>query len=395
MTSFTCTRLAIITGALVSLTAFISACTVVSHSPTLPTAVVQKYTDTPVASPMSPESPTASSLAFVVLPGKQKYESFGPLYVIDLKTLQMTLVAESVYNYGIWHPWSPNGKYLGLGIESVVGSQRNLVIDLEHKRTAKLESVRNGFCGWSATSRYAFFCWGDQYGHSFTTLFDTQAWKEIGQLGSWYNDASSPCSDDIIAISSKDNYFLSSYGVIHRLPDFTPGPILPLQGECVYSAAWSPDEAYLAFVTSSRDDKLPYTLYLAQGDFTQAQRIVVVSELGRGRLQWEHDKPVVVLSAKSERYIVDAATAQVNMVARAPTMTPPASKIASCSLWGEDKTLSLNVGDYRVACWSYDGAQLAVGVTNALKLYDSQFHLLHEVSVPGTPSSLSWYPQSK
>jgi WD40 repeat protein len=173
-----------------------------------------------------------------------------------------------------------------------------------------------------------------------------------------------------------------------------------LSSRFVSCAAWSPDGAYLALVESSfvRDDKRwDYTLYLAQGDGAKVQRVAKVESCEHGQLLWESGSESVTLEGKEQKYVLDVTSQQVQVLpheANTQESQPP-QRVDPCGdvdrFLAQDSEL-LPGETVTAACWSPDGALLAVGTPDALKIYDAQLRLSLSLRVDGAVMGISWSP---
>jgi dipeptidyl aminopeptidase/acylaminoacyl peptidase len=211
--------------------------------------------------------------------------------------------------------WSPNGERY-----AIVDSGCGVVVDTVQERTWAMPLATGpGFWRWTADSRFAIFRYQNAKGNSITYVFDAVMWKfertsgcpviQTGSLMAWAS-----CGDYPIALAPNAPRFLMENGSLVNLPGLQSDSFSVFwdaDHQSVLSAEWSPDGNYLAFVTGN----YPYeggTLYIAQGDGKRAQQSV--SFEGYHTLQWAADGKSVAVETEINRYILDIATMQVQVV---------------------------------------------------------------------------------
>ncbi len=219
--------------------------------------------------------------------------------------------------------WSPDGRRY-----AIVDSGCGVVVDAKQRRTfATPIATGPGFWRWTADSRFAIFRYRNAKGNSITYVFDVVSWEfeqtpgcalvQTGSLMAWVS-----CGDYPIALAPNGPRFLMENGNLVNLPGFQKTRLQALWNadhQSVLVADWSPNGDYLAFVAGNYLFKYKGgTLYLAQGDGTRVQQSLSFKDYHS--LQWAADGTSVTVETDINRYIVDVATMQVQVVSAS---TPP------------------------------------------------------------------------
>ncbi len=195
-----------------------------------------------------------------------------------------------------------------------------VVVDTEQERTfATPIATGPGFWRWTADSRFAIFRYRNAKGNSMTYVFDAVTWEfertsgcpviQTGSLLAW-----APCGDYPIALAPNAPRFLMENGSLINLPGLQKTRLRPFRDadhQSVLAASWSPNGDYLAFVTGNYPSE-GGTLYLAQGDGSRIQQSVSFDDYHS--LQWAADGTSVSVETDTNRYILDVATMQVQVV---------------------------------------------------------------------------------
>ena len=248
--------------------------------------------------------------------------------------------------------WSPDHKWYAT-TQSFCSTA--VVVDPDRQRVAQLP-MTNSVCGqvrdWTADSRFAIFGERHAKGNATTYVFDAQTWDWIletpgciihstGDYLGW-----EPCGDYPAALSPNAPRLLMENGHLISLPDLQDSDLLPglrdrrpmIQHGYYggYVASWSPDGAYLAFVTviNRRPGYADYefALYLALGDGTQVRQVVRLESFPRS-LQWtEAGRTVIVVTGAddvvvAQTYMLDVLTGQVQITPGPPTSVPSATPL--------------------------------------------------------------------
>lgn len=82
-----------------------------------------------------------------------------------------------------------------------------------------------------------------------------------------------------------------------------------------FSAKYSPEENFIAFISEDSDDSLG--IYTMKSDGTNLQKIINIGELGHytsPSLSWSSDEKKIVFSTKEQIYIVDVETKEITQI---------------------------------------------------------------------------------
>jgi hypothetical protein len=211
--------------------------------------------------------------------------------------------------------WSSDGERY-----ACVDSGCGIVVDTAQNRTWS-RPIPATFWRWTTDSRYAIFRYQNAKGNTMTYVFDAVMWEfertqgcpdiHTGYLLTWV-----PYGDYPLALAPNAPRFLMENGSLVDLPGLQKIR-LPVHWDAdhlsVLVAEWSPNGGYLAFV-AGRYPSEGGTLYLAHGDGTWIQQSV--SFEGSHTLQWATDGTSVIVETAINRYVLDTATRQVEVVSK-------------------------------------------------------------------------------
>lgn len=245
--------------------------------------------------------------------------------------------------------WSPDHKWYAA---TQAWCSTAVVVDPASSRVAQLPmtgSVCGQVWGWTADSRFAIFGERHPKGNATTYVFDVQQWDwilktpgcAIHSTGSYVGWEA--CGEYPVTLSPNAPRLLLENGRLVTLPDALQTDLIPdrrahnpliQHGQSgSYLASWSPDGAYLAFVTVI--NRRPgyadyeYTLYLALGDGTQVRQVPLL-EVFPQSLQWAADGRTLVMvtgvgDGVAQTYVLDAPTGQVQITPGQPSLILPST----------------------------------------------------------------------
>jgi len=329
------------------------------------------------------------------------------LYIVDLASHQADFLFEPGGS-GFRLYWSPTGNHLVVAGSFPTGLGA-WVVDPDQKKWNEMRGwifAWGHFAGWTSDGRYALFTSYDQYGNSDSTVFDTWQWRTVitttTSLPSpcLWRSMGGGCYRKVQAIAPKSPMLLLANGVLVDLPHLGYTQVLP-EG-ITWCAAWSPDEKYLALVNCPWipcAGGINCQFYITDGDGTNPHYLTHLTPepIGFCSFNWqqEEERQVVVLLTGKARYIWNPARQEMRSRLRNPESEglPHPPKENACGDTAKFLKGESPLGDVTAACWSPDRNLLAVGGTDALKIYDANMRLIQTVEIRGTIRSVSWSPE--
>ncbi len=193
----------------------------------------------------------------------------------------------------------------------------NYVFDLWNNRCARLGWMKwHIFNGWTSDSRYAVFSPYDQYGMTFTAVFDTTAWQWLDiddKTHSSRCDMLAGCRQQATrAIAPHTSRLaLESYTLVDldSRAYITVTPPLAAN-EQAFRAVWSSDESQLAWLVCQYDaaNKNQLAVYLTLGDGVRGRQLKVLptrcssSQMSKPSLTWAADGRAIIVDTGEALY---------------------------------------------------------------------------------------------
>lgn len=181
------------------------------------------------------------------------------------------------------------------------------------------------FRGWSTSGRFGLFERHDQYGNRLARVFDTTAWAETALSSEdqyCFGSMSGTCQRGVAALAPETERALLADGRLLTLANRAGRQILDTEGQLFISqAAWSPDEHHLAFLAAEMPggpadwSKMTVSLYLANGDGSEARRVDVTARLTEmTTLEWAAESDGWLVRSEAAGYRVDPQTGRIDTI---------------------------------------------------------------------------------